>query len=89
MVVLRASNATDCAKRQRTSGLNWLRDDTSLSHSPDPHKVLSAMAAMAAYEKAGVLASGVFAATDHPLLFKLTLGAGIVWPLERFRHGLF
>lgn len=88
-MVLRASDTTNCTGWQRTCGLNWLRNNAGLLHSLNPHKVLSTMATMPTYEKAGVLASGVLAATNHPLLLKLTLGAWVVGPLKRFRHCWF
>ena len=86
MMVFCASDAADRAGWERTYSLNWLRENAGLLHGLDPHKVLSAMAAMPAYEKTSILAPGVLAATNRPLLLKLTLGTWVVRPFKRFRH---
>ena len=89
MMILCADGAADCASWQRARGLNWLGNDASLAHCLYSDEVLGAMAAVSAHEQAGVLATRVLAATNHPLLLKLTLGTWIVRPLKRFRHCLF
>jgi len=84
-----ADGAADCASWQGARGFNWFGNDASLPHCLYSDEMLGAMAAMSAHEQTGVLATRVLAATDHPLLLKLTLGAWIGRPLKRLRHCLF
>jgi len=85
-MTLGAHGATDRARRKRTCGRDRLWHDARTLHSFDRNVMLGAMPAVTANKDAGVLAAGVFAAANNPLLLELTLGAGVIWPFEFFHH---